>query len=84
MFISGYFCFLNIISIGEIIAITQLSGEVISPLTTVANKFTEIKGIKSICNDLIQIINKKEKENDIKNTKNDIILKNVLVLCNEK
>ena len=83
MFISGYFCLLNIISIGEIIAITQLSGEVISPLTTVANKFTEIKGIKSICKDLIQIINKKE-ENNIKNTKNDIILKNVSFLCNEK
>ncbi len=78
LIISGYFCILKIISIGEIIAITQLSGEAISPITNLSNKISEVKGVKSICDDLLNKINI-ECENKIQSNikESNIIFKNV-------
>ncbi len=56
MTLAGAFAVKGIISIGSIIAVTQLSGEVINPAFELSAKLGQLRAVKPICEKMIQVI----------------------------
>ncbi len=56
MTLAGAFAVKGIISIGSIIAVTQLSGEVINPAFELSAKMGQLRAVKPICEKMLQMI----------------------------
>ena len=59
MSLAGIYAVKGIISIGSIIAITQLTGQVISPAFQLSTKFSQLKSTKPIQTQILELINEK-------------------------
>ncbi len=55
MLLAGWFAVKGIITIGSIIAVTQLTGQVISPAFELSEKISKFKSVKPICNQIKEI-----------------------------
>ncbi len=78
MALSGVFAVRGLISIGSIVAVTQLSGQVIAPAFEMSAKFGQLKAVKPIC-ELIQKISgtKAAPDKAKKELQSELELKNV-------
>lgn len=56
MTLCGIFAVQRIITIGSIIAVTQLTGQVISPAFQLSTKFSLLKAAKPVCNQIYTVI----------------------------
>lgn len=56
MLLSGIFAVNGIITIGNIIAVTQLTGQVISPAFQLSTKITQLKAAKPICEQIKEVV----------------------------
>lgn len=73
MLLAGYFTLRGYLTIGNIIAVTQLSGQVISPAFQLSTKITQLKSVTPVLEQLQEIWN--EKSGSEKETAADTKLK---------
>lgn len=69
MILCGVFAVRGVITIGSIIAVTQLTGQVISPAFQLSTKFSLLKSTKPICDQIDTVIQTSRQPEDISDTK---------------
>lgn len=65
MLLAGWFAVKGVITIGSIIAVTQLTGQVISPAFELSEKISKLKSVKPICNQIKEVAMPIKNENAV-------------------
>ncbi|MCR5640294.1 MAG: ABC transporter ATP-binding protein/permease [Lachnospiraceae bacterium] len=77
MSLAGYFAVKGIVTIGSIVAVTQLTGQVISPAFQLSTKISQLKSTKPIQEQIASMVEMEGEEVPVKELEKEIMLENV-------